>query len=156
MNKGLEVCYVIFRFERLYNINRNQGYFVTRAKSNMASKRLYSRPVDKTTGMHCDQSVILTGFYSEKQYPGIIRWVKYFNQESDKTYVFFSNIIKLDALLIAQLYKERWKIELFSNVLNNIYALNPFKEQVTMQYFAKYGCYLHLPACCSCQEKFES
>jgi len=100
-------------YERLYNINRNQGYFVTRAKSNMASKRLYSRPVDKTTGLRCDQSVRLTGFYSKKQYPELIRRVKYFDQESGKTYVFISNNFKLDALLIAQLYKERWKVELF-------------------------------------------
>jgi len=100
-------------YERLYNINRNQGYFVTRAKSNMASKRLYSRPVDKTTGLRCDQSVRLTGFYSKKQYPELFRRVKYFDQESGKTYVFLSNNFKLDALLIAQLYKERWKVELF-------------------------------------------
>lgn len=100
-------------YERLYNINRNQGYFVTRAKSNMASKRLYSRPVDKTTGLRCDQSVRLTGFYSKKQYPVLFRRVKYFDQESGKTYVFLSNNFKLDALLIAQLYKERWKVELF-------------------------------------------
>jgi len=100
-------------YERLYNINRNQGYFVTRAKSNMASKRLYSRPVDKTTGLRCDQSVRLTGFYSKKQYPELLRRVKYFDQESGKTYVFLSNNFKLDALLIAQLYKERWKVELF-------------------------------------------
>jgi len=100
-------------YERLYNINRNQGYFVTRAKSNMASKRLYSRPVDKTTGLRCDQSVRLTGFYTKKQYPELIRRVKYFDKESGKTYVFLSNNFKLDALLIAQLYKERWKIELF-------------------------------------------
>ena len=100
-------------YERLYNINRNQGYFVTRAKSNMASKRLYSRPVDKTTGLRCDQSVRLTGFYSKKQYPELFRRVKYFDQESGKTYVFLSNNFKLHALLIAQLYKERWKVELF-------------------------------------------
>ena len=100
-------------YERLYNINRNQGYFVTRAKSNMASKRLYSRPVDKTTGLRCDQSVRLTGFYTKKQYPELFRRVKYFDEESGKTYVFLSNNFKLDALLIAQLYKERWKIELF-------------------------------------------
>jgi len=100
-------------YERLYNINRNQGYFVTRAKSNMASKRLYSRPVDKTTGLRCDQSVRLTGFYSKKQYPELFRRVKYFDQESGKTYVFLSNNFKLDAFLIAQLYKERWKVELF-------------------------------------------
>src|ERR1035437_9166166 len=100
-------------YERLYNINRNQGYFVTRAKSNIASKRLYSRPVDKTTGLRCDQSVRLTGFYSKKQYPELFRRVKYFDQESGKTYVFLSNNFKLDALLIAQLYKERWKVELF-------------------------------------------
>lgn len=100
-------------YERLYTINRNQGFFVTRAKSNMASKRLYSRPVDKTTGLRCDQSVRLTGFYSKKQYPELFRRVKYFDQESGKTFVFLSNNFKLDALIIAQLYKERWKIELF-------------------------------------------
>ena len=100
-------------YERLYKIHQQQAFFVTRAKSNMACKRLYSRAVDKTTGLRCDQSVRLTGYYAKKDYPELIRRVKFFDEETDKTYVFLTNNFELDALIIAQLYKERWKIELF-------------------------------------------
>ena len=100
-------------YERLYNIHQSQGFFVTRAKSNMASKRVYSRPVDKTTGLRCDQSVRLTSYYSQKDYPELIRRIKFFDEETGNTYVFLSNNFELSALLIALLYKERWKIELF-------------------------------------------
>lgn len=100
-------------YERLYKIHQNQGIFVTRAKSNMACKRLYSRPVDKNTGLRCDQSVRLTGYYAKKDYPELMRRIKFFDQETDKTYVFLTNNFEFEALLVAQLYKERWKIELF-------------------------------------------
>ena len=100
-------------YERLFSIHRSHGFFVTRAKSNMASKRLYSRPVDKTTGLRCDQSVRLTGYYSQKDYPELIRRIKFFDEETGNTYVFLSNNFELNALIIALLYKERWKIELF-------------------------------------------
>ena len=100
-------------YERLYNIHQKKGFFVTRAKTNMACKRLYSRPVDKVCGLRCDQSVRLTGFYARKDYPELIRRIKYFEAETGNTYVFLTNNFEHEAFIIAQLYKERWKIELF-------------------------------------------
>jgi len=100
-----------FRFYSL--IHQQRGFFVTRAKDNMAARRVYSRKVDKTTGLRYDQSVKLTGFYIKKDYPDYLRRIKYRDEETGKTYVFLTNNFELSALLIAQLYKERWKIELF-------------------------------------------
>ena len=100
-----------FRFYSL--IHQQRGFFVTRAKDNMAARRVYSRKVDKTTGLKYDQSVKLTGFYIKKNYPDYLRRIKYRDEETGKIYVFLTNNFELSALLIAQLYKERWKIELF-------------------------------------------
>jgi transposase len=100
-------------FERLYAIHQKCAFFITRAKGNTAMRRVYSRPVNKSTGLRCDQSVRFTGYYSKKQYPDLIRRVKFFDEETENTYVFLTNNFELDALLITQLYKERWKIELF-------------------------------------------
>lgn len=100
-----------FRFYSL--IHKQRGFFVTRAKDNMAARRVYSRKVDKTTGLKYDQSVKLTGFYIKKDYPDYLRRIKYQDEETGKIYVFLTNNFELSALLIAQLYKERWKIELF-------------------------------------------
>jgi hypothetical protein len=100
-----------FRFYSL--IHQQRGFFVTRAKDNMAARRVYSRKVDKTTGLRYDQSVKLTGFYIKKDYPDYLRRIKYQDEETGKIYVFLTNNFELSALLIAQLYKERWKIELF-------------------------------------------
>lgn len=100
-----------FRFYSL--IHQQRGFFVTRAKENMAARRVYSRKVDKTTGLKYDQSVKLTGFYIKKDYPDYLRRIKYQDEETGKIYVFLTNNFELSALIIAQLYKERWKIELF-------------------------------------------
>jgi IS4 transposase len=100
-------------FDRLHTLHQSHGFFVTRAKTNMAWRRVYSRPVDKSTGLRCDQSVRLTGYKSKKEYPELIRRVKFIDNETRITYVFLTNDFELDALLIAQLYKERWKVELF-------------------------------------------
>ena len=101
-------------FSRLFNlIDQQKAFFVTRAKSNMAYRRVYSQSVDKTTGLICDQSIKLTGSKSKKKYPNYLRRVKYRDIESDKVYEFLSNNFELPALVIAQLYKERWKIEIF-------------------------------------------
>jgi len=102
-----------FDLERLYTIHQRGGFFITRAKKNTATRRVYSRPVDKNTGLRCDQSVKFTGYKSKKDYPELIRRIKFFDQETGNTYVFLTNNFGLDALLITQLYKERWKVELF-------------------------------------------
>jgi len=100
-----------FRFYTI--IHEQRGFFVTRAKDNMAARRVYSRKVDKTAGLKYDQSVKLTGYYIKKDYPDYLRRIKYRDAETGKVYVFLTNNFKLPALTIAQLYKERWKIELF-------------------------------------------
>ena len=101
-------------FFRFYTIIHEQrAFFVTRAKDNMAARRVYSRKVDKTTGLKYDQSIKLTGFYIKKDYPDYLRRIKYQDAETGKIYVFLTNNLELPAFTIAQLYKERWKIELF-------------------------------------------
>jgi hypothetical protein len=100
-------------FERLYRLHQNRAYFIIRAKKNTANRRIYSRKVDKTTGLRCDQVIKLTGHYSKKNYPEQMRRIKFYDQETSNTYVFLTNNFELDALLICKLYKERWKVELF-------------------------------------------
>jgi hypothetical protein len=100
-------------FEMLYKMHLAKSYYVTRAKVNMAFRRVYSRKVDKTTGLICDQSIKLTSYQIKKVYPDLLRRVKYLDKETGKTYVFITNNFDLEAIQIAQLYKHRWKIELF-------------------------------------------
>jgi hypothetical protein len=100
-------------YDRLYTITRASAYFVTRAKDNFAYRRLYSSPVDKQTGLRCDQTVVLTGHYAKKHYPNKLRRVKYYDEKTGTTYVFLTNNFRITALMVAQLYKERWQVELF-------------------------------------------
>lgn len=100
-------------YARLYTITEASAFFVTRAKDNFAFRRLYSHPVDKSTGLRCDQTVVLTGHYAKKDYPDQLRRVKYYDEETDKTFVFLTNNFQISAPVVAKLYKERWKIELF-------------------------------------------
>ena len=100
-------------FERLYAMKEALAFFVVRAKTNFANKRLYSSKVDKTTGLRFDQTVKLTGYKSKHRYPEKLRKIKYYDKEQDKIYYFLTNNFDLDALLITQLYKQRWQIEIF-------------------------------------------
>jgi hypothetical protein len=100
-------------FARLYVIHQSSAFFVTRAKSNFSFKRLYSRPVDKSTGVQCDQIIILEGFYARKDYPEKLRRIRYFDVTQNKRLVFLTNNFMLPALTIAQLFQCRWQIELF-------------------------------------------
>jgi len=100
-------------FARLYGIHQSSAFFVTRAKSNFSFKRLYSRPVDKSTGVQCDQIIILEGFYARKDYPEKLRRIRYFDVTQNKRLVFLTNNFTLPALTIAQLFQCRWQIELF-------------------------------------------
>jgi len=100
-------------FERLYRLTLYRAFFVTRAKSNLQFRRLYSHPIDKATGLRCDQTVVLTGFYSFRDYPEKLRRIKYYDEETRKTLVFLTNNFTLPPLTIAQLYRCRWQIELF-------------------------------------------
>jgi hypothetical protein len=100
-------------WKRLFQITTSRAYFVTRAKDNFAFVRLYSKEVDRTTGLICDQTVRLKTFYAAKDYPQHLRRIKYHDKELNKTFVFLTNNFDAKAIEIALLYKNRWQIELF-------------------------------------------
>ena len=100
-------------FERLSRFNEAGSFFVIRAKSNLKAQRRYSHVVDKDTGLICDQTVVLTGFYSRKGFEAPLRRIRYRDPESGKRLVFLSNNFALPALTITKLYRLRWQIELF-------------------------------------------
>jgi Domain of unknown function (DUF4372)/Transposase DDE domain len=109
--------YVIDRgyldFERLYRLTLSAAFFVTRTKENVILQRRYSRPVDLTTGLRSDQTVILTTIGSATAYPDALRRVSYVDADTNKHLVFLSNNFDLPALTITQIYKCRWQVELF-------------------------------------------
>lgn len=100
-------------FARLYRMDQHGAFFVTRAKINTVIERQYSRQIDKSTGLRCDQTVVLTGFYAKKNYPDQLRRVKFYDDNTGKRFVFLTNNFSLPALTIAQIYKLRWRVELF-------------------------------------------
>ncbi len=100
-------------YKRLYRIDQCGAFYVTRAKDNMNYRRLYSRPADKTKGILYDQTIMLNGYYAEKDYPVKMRRIKFYDEETGKVLIFLTNNFHLTALEIAKLYKHRWKIELF-------------------------------------------
>src|SRR4030066_297757 len=100
-------------FDRLYAIHQASAFFVTRTKSNFSFRRLYSRPVDKSVGVQCDQIIVLEGFYSHKAYPDKLRRIRYFDTNLNKRLIFLTNNFTLPALTIAQLFQCRWQIEIF-------------------------------------------
>ena len=100
-------------FERLYLLNQCMAFFVIRSKTNTQIQRLYSHDIDKSTGLRCDQTIVLTGPKSKKEYPDKLRRVKFFDDEKDRSFSFLSNNFIVPALVIAQLYKCRWKVEIF-------------------------------------------
>jgi hypothetical protein len=100
-------------FARLYVLHQAGSFFVTRAKSNSKFKRLVSQPVERSTGLICDQVVELTVFYSHQGYPERLRRIRFKDPETAKTLVFLTNNFALPALTIGALYKSRWSVELF-------------------------------------------
>ena len=100
-------------FERLARFDDAGSFFVTRAKSNLKARRRYSHPVDRSTGLICDQTIVLTGFYSRKKFDSPLRRIKFNDPETGKTLVFLTNNFVLPALTVARLYKYRWQVELF-------------------------------------------
>src|SRR5680860_1235282 len=102
-----------YDFGRLYQIHRAGAYVVIRAKKNLKAKRRYSRKVDKSSGLKCDQTIFLTGKKSSGLYPEVLRRIKFFDKDKSKTYVFLTNNFEIEALTICMLYKNRWQIELF-------------------------------------------
>jgi hypothetical protein len=100
-------------FERLYVLHQAKSFFVTRSKRNFNFSRRYSHEVDKSTGVQCDQTVVLETYYSAQGYPEPLRRIRYYDAERDKRLVFLTNDFSLPATTIAALYKSRWRIELF-------------------------------------------
>jgi hypothetical protein len=100
-------------FTRLYKIHQASAFFVTRTKTNFSRKRLYSQPVDKSTGLQCDQIVVPKGYYAKKDYPEKLRRIRYFDSKNNKMLVFLTNNFTLPAIRIADLYRCRWQVELF-------------------------------------------
>jgi hypothetical protein len=100
-------------YTRLYKITLHSAFFVVRAKSNLKFDRMYSKKHDKLTGVKSDQIGKLSGFYVSKEYPEKLRKVKFYDEETDRTFVFLTNNFELSAEQIAFLYKNRWQVELF-------------------------------------------
>ena len=100
-------------FQRLFRLNQEKAYFVVRAKSNLKFTRIYSHPIDKSTGLKCDQTIVLPNYYTSKDYPEKLRRVKFYDSEHDKDLVFLTNNFNLQAITICELYKCRWQIEIF-------------------------------------------
>lgn len=107
----LDKGYIDYR--RLYRIHLSGAFFITRAKDNMNFRRLYSHAVDKTKGVLCDQTIRLNNYYAARDYPEKLRRIKFRDEESGRVLVFLTNNFHLKATEVAQLYKHRWKIELF-------------------------------------------
>jgi len=100
-------------YGRLYRFQEQAAFFVTRAKRNLDSKRRESRPVDKSTGLRSDQTIVLAGVKTSTLYPSPLRRIHYYDAENEKRFIFLTNNFALPALTIPQLYRCRWQIELF-------------------------------------------
>jgi len=100
-------------FERLYVLNQCMAYFIIRSKSNTKMRRLYSHGIDKTTGLRCDQTIVLTGVFTKNHYPDKLRRVKFFDEQKRRSFSFLSNNFIVPPLVIAELYRCRWQVELF-------------------------------------------
>ncbi len=100
-------------FARLHTIHRCSAFFVTRPKSSFHFDRLYSQPVDKSTGLQCDQIIVLHSFYPKKDYPEKLRRIRFYDKQLNRRLIFLTNNFSLPALTITKIYRCRWQIELF-------------------------------------------
>ena len=132
-------------YTRLYRITLLSAYFVVRAKSNLNFERMYSRQVDKSKGVMCDQVGKLKGFYVSKQYPEKIRRVKFYDAEFNRTFVFLTNNMELTAEQVALLYKNRWQVELFFKWIKQHLKIKSFwgtsENAVRIQIFCAISAY---------------
>jgi hypothetical protein len=100
-------------FTRLYRLDQSKAFFVTRTKRNFDFHRVHSHKIEKSTGVQCNQTIALDGFYAKQNYPDKLRRVRYFDKKKNKRFVFLTNNFDLPPLVIAQLYQQRWQVELF-------------------------------------------
>ncbi len=113
-------------FIRLYRIHQSLGFFITRSKKNFAFERRCSRPVNKKTGVQFDQTVVLTGFYSDLDYPEPLRRIGFIDAKTGKRLRFLTNNFNLSPLTIARLYRKRWQVELFFKWLKQHLRIKAF------------------------------
>ena len=133
-------------FARLYAFVQQLAYFVTRAKTNMDYSRLSSRAIDKTTGLRTDQTIRLQGYQSSKDYPDTLRRISYHDPETDKFLVFLTNNFTLPALTIPQLYKCRWRVELFFKWIKQHLRIKAFYG--TSENAVKTQIWISITICC--------
>ena len=133
-------------FQRLYTLNQSLSYFVIRAKKNLQFKRVYSHTINKDSGLKCDQTILLTGIYTPKYYPDKLRRIVYYDIETDKRLTFLTNNFILPALTIAQLYKQRWRVELFFKWIKQHLRIKSFLGLLKMPLKRKSG--LRYPFMC--------
>ena len=100
-------------YTRLHRFSAEGASFVIRAKENLRFRRLYSRKVNKTCGLRCDQTIVLTGILSKDDYPEHLRRIRYYDDVNERYLTFLTNNFNVDALTVAELYRSRWQIELF-------------------------------------------
>ena len=112
-------------FERLYRLDQAGSFFVTRTKSNFRFKRVYSHPVDRSTGLLCDQEIELIVFYSQQGYPARLRRIRYRDAEGRRL-VFLTNHMTLPPLTVCELYRSRWQVELFFKWIKQHLRINRF------------------------------
>jgi hypothetical protein len=113
-------------FARLFTFTQNLSTFITRAKNNFDYRRLSYRKVEKTTGLRCDQTIRLNGFYASQDYPAVLRRISFFDVETNKKFIFLTNNFALPALTVAQLYKCRWRIEIFFKWIKQYLRIKTF------------------------------
>ncbi len=124
-------------YARFYAIHKAGAFFVTRAKDNTGFTRLYSYACDTSGGLRCDQMIRLSGVVARKRYPDTLRRIKYYDEETDRYYVFLTNNFTVPAQTVADLYKHRWQIELFFKWIKQHLKIKTFwghsKNAVQMQ-----------------------
>ena len=113
-------------FARLFTFTQNLSTFIIRPKSNFDYRRLYYREVDKATGLRCDQTIKLNGFYAQQDYPATLRRIGFFDIDTNKKFIFLTNNFALPALTVAQLYKCRWQIEIFFKWIKQYLRIKTF------------------------------
>lgn len=113
-------------FDRLNTLSQNAVFFVIRAKKNMLFRRVYSYPVDRSTGLICDQTITLIGYKTSRLYTKHLRRVRYWDKESDKHLVFLTNNFKIPAFTVAALYRNRWQVELFFKWIKQYLRIKSF------------------------------
>jgi hypothetical protein len=113
-------------FARLFTFTLNLSTFITMAKSNFDYRHICYRQVDKTTGLRCDQTIRLKGFYASQDYPAVLRRIGYYDIETDNKFIFLTNNFSLDVLTITQLYRCRWRIEIFFKWIKQYLRIKTF------------------------------